>query len=60
MVVRDRIYRVSEASDIVVNSTSIGLFPDVESRLDVHAESLHPGMIVADVIPNAPKHRADL
>jgi shikimate dehydrogenase len=50
-----RTYRVSEASDIIVNATSIGLFPDVEARLDLDPDSLRPGMVVADVIPNPPR-----
>ena len=31
----DRAYRIPEASDIIVNATSIGLFPHVEDRLDL-------------------------
>jgi shikimate dehydrogenase len=48
-------YRVPENADIVVNATSIGLFPDVEGRLSLDMTSLSPGMIVADVIPNPPR-----
>jgi shikimate dehydrogenase len=51
----DRAYRVPDASDIVVNATSIGLFPDVEGRLNLDLESLRPGLVVADVIPNPPR-----
>ncbi len=57
LVVWDRTYRVPETSDIVVNATSVGLFPDVEARLDLDPDSLRPGMIVADVIPNPPRTR---
>lgn len=42
---------------IVVNATPIGLFPDVDGRLDVDVGSLRPGMVVADVIPNPPRTR---
>jgi shikimate dehydrogenase len=49
--------RVPEGSDVVVNATSIGLFPDVDARLDLDVESLGPGMVVADVIPNPPRTR---
>ena len=42
----DRGYRVPEASDIVVNATSIGLFPDVEARLNLDLDSLHPGLVL--------------
>ena len=48
-------YRVPEKTDIVVNATSIGLFPDVDARLDIVPESLRAHMIVADVIPNPPR-----
>jgi len=48
-------YRVPEGTDVVVNATSIGLFPDVEARVPVDPASLAPGMIVADVIPNPPR-----
>jgi shikimate dehydrogenase len=51
----DTTYRVREGSDIVVNATSIGLFPDVEGRLNLDPDSLRPGMVVADVIPNPPR-----
>lgn len=42
---------------IVVNATSIGLFPNVTDRVPVAADSFHPDMIVADVIPNPPRTR---
>jgi shikimate dehydrogenase len=48
-------YRVPEETDIVVNATSVGLFPDVGARLDLDPDSLRPGMVVADVIPNPPR-----
>ncbi len=51
----DRTYRVLPGTDIVVNATSIGLFPDIEGRLNLDVESLRPGMTVADVIPNPPR-----
>ena len=47
--------RVPDGTDVVVNATSIGLFPDVEARLDLDVESLRPGIVVADVIPNPPR-----
>ena len=48
-------YRVPEGADIVVNATSVGLYPDVDARLDVDPDSLRAGMVVADVIPNPPR-----
>ena len=51
----DEPYVISEDTDIVVNATSIGLYPDVTARLDIVPETMKPGMIVADVIPNPPR-----
>jgi shikimate dehydrogenase len=50
-----RAYAIDPAADIIVNSTSIGLYPDLEGRLDVDMASLQSNMIVADVIPNPPR-----
>lgn len=48
-------YAVPAGTDILVNATSIGLYPDVDARVPVAADSLIPGMVVADVIPNPPR-----
>lgn len=50
-------FRVPPGTDMVVNATSIGLFPDVDARLNLDTTTLKPGMVVADVIPNPPKTR---
>jgi shikimate dehydrogenase len=50
-------YRVEPTADVVINCTSIGLFPDVEARVAIDLSSLLPSMIVADVIPNPPRTR---
>jgi shikimate dehydrogenase len=55
LVVWDTTYRVPERSAIVVNATPIGLFPDIDGRLDLDPDSLRAGMVVADVIPNPPR-----
>ncbi len=47
-------YRVPKEADIIVNATSIGLFPDVEARPNVDVDSLRPPLVVADVIGNPP------
>jgi len=57
LVAWDRTFAVPAATDIVVNATSVGLFPDVDARVDLEVESLAPGMVVADVIPNPPRTR---
>jgi shikimate dehydrogenase len=51
----DRTYAIDPATDILANATSIGLFPDMEGRLDIDLEAMRPGTVVADVIPNPPR-----
>ena len=53
----DAKYRIPEGAEIVVNATSIGLFPDVDATLDLDPDGLRPHMTVADVIPNPPSTR---
>ena len=48
-------YQVPDEVTLVVNATSVGLFPDVEAHLAVEVGSLRPGTVVADVIPNPPR-----
>jgi len=50
-------YRVPGDVDVLINATSIGLFPDVDARLALDISTLRPGMVVADVIPNPPRTR---
>ncbi|MCP5551862.1 MAG: hypothetical protein H7A53_13330 [Akkermansiaceae bacterium] len=46
---------IPEGTDIVVNATSIGLYPDVDARVAMAIDTLTPEMVVADVIPNPPR-----
>ena len=50
-------HAVADGTDVVVNATSIGLHPDVDTRIGLSLDSLKPSMVVADVIPNPPKTR---
>jgi shikimate dehydrogenase len=50
-------YRIPEGTDLVINSTSIGLYPDVEARVPIDLDTLKPNMLVCDVIPNPPLTR---
>lgn len=52
LVVWEDDYAVPEDTDVVVNATSIGLYPDIDARLALHIDTLQPTMVVADVIPN--------
>jgi len=49
-------YSAPAGTDVVINGTSIGLY-DGEARIAVDVGSLHPGMVVADVIFNPPRTR---
>jgi shikimate dehydrogenase len=44
-------------TDILVNATSIGLFPDLDAMPEVSLDSANPNLLVADVIPNPPDTR---
>jgi shikimate dehydrogenase len=57
LVVWEGAYAIPDGTDIVVNATSIGLFPDVDAQLALDLDSLHDGLLVADVIPNPPRTR---
>ena len=57
LVVWDGAYTLPEETDILVNATSIGLFPNVGAQLALNLNSLRPGIVVADVIPNPPRTR---
>ena len=48
-------YQIPTTAEVIINATSIGLFPDVNARLNIDTETLKPEMVVADVIPNPPK-----
>jgi shikimate dehydrogenase len=50
-------YKLPPAAQIVVNATSIGLFPHVDARVPVDVETITSKMVVADVIPNPPRTR---
>jgi shikimate dehydrogenase len=43
-------YALPAGTDILVNATSIGLFPNVNDRPDIAYESIEPGTVVCDVI----------
>ncbi len=50
-------FRVPDGTDILVNATSIGLYPDVNARIPLAMETVSTETIVADVIPNPPTTR---
>lgn len=48
-------YALPANVDILVNATSIGLFPDVNAMPAVDLATIRPGLWVCDVIPNPPR-----
>lgn len=50
-------YTVLGDTDILVNATSIGLYPDVDSMPAVGLRGALPGMLVCDVVFNPPETR---
>ena len=53
----DGLFEIPDGTDVFVNATSIGLFPDVDAVVPINMETLRPGMLVCDVIPNPPRTR---
>jgi shikimate dehydrogenase len=50
-------YRVPEGTDVLVNASSIGLYPNVDDIPAVDMATIGPGLLVCDVIPNPPHTR---
>lgn len=52
-----RTYSVTPDVDILVNATSIGLFPEIEAMPDVDLTHARRELLVCDVVPNPPETR---
>ena len=50
-------YPVPDDANILVNATSIGLYPDVDSTPPVDLRGAHAGLLVCDVVFNPPETR---
>jgi shikimate dehydrogenase len=48
-------YRVERNVEVLINATSIGLFPDIDAKPDLDESSLRPDLLVCDLIPNPPR-----
>ncbi len=48
----DETYKVPADTDILINATPIGLYPNVDEIPNVDVETILPSMFVQDVIPN--------
>jgi shikimate dehydrogenase len=53
----DRSFSIPDDTDILVNATSIGLFPNVDEKPDIVYDSIPHAATVCDVIPNPPRTR---
>jgi shikimate dehydrogenase len=51
----DQTFKVGPEADILVNATSIGLFPDVNAMPQVDLSMARQDLLVCDVIPNPPE-----
>lgn len=50
----DREYAVPAEANVLINATSIALYPDVDAMPPLVVDSLRPDLVVCDVIPNPP------
>jgi len=55
LVVWDDTYAIPTIADVAINATSVGLYPDVDAKLNIAPDSLRPGLVVADGIHNPPR-----
>lgn len=51
----DAVYCVPAGTDILINATSIGLYPHVTAKPNVEYDTISDSMVVCDVIPNPPQ-----
>jgi shikimate dehydrogenase len=51
------VHRLASGADLLVNATSIGLFPAVDAMPPVDLAGAPPGMLVSDVVFNPPETR---
>ena len=48
---------IPAATEVLVNATSIGLYPQVDELPSLDYATIRPGLVVCDVIPNPPRTR---
>ncbi len=53
----DAPYAVPREIDVLINATSLGLYPDVDTSLPIDLAAASRDLIVCDVIPNPPRTR---
>lgn len=50
----DEAYSIDKDTDIVINATSVGLYPNVDAKLNVNFDTILSNMVIADGIHNPP------
>jgi shikimate dehydrogenase len=50
-------FAIPEHAELLVNATSVGLYPNQDALVPVDLSTLRPGLIVCDVVPNPPTTR---
>ena len=50
----DHTMKIDEDTDLLINTTSIGLYANVNEKPDIDFDTIQESMIVCDVIPNHP------
>jgi shikimate dehydrogenase len=50
-------YEIGPETDVLVNATSIGLYPGIDATPDIDLKGAQPELLVCDVIPNPPETR---
>ncbi len=51
------LFRVPRNADLLVNATSIGLYPDVQAMPPIALDDASPKLLVCDAVPNPPETR---
>jgi shikimate dehydrogenase len=53
----DKLYRIPRSAHLLINATSVGLFPDVDALLPRSLDDAAPNLLVCDAVPNPPETR---
>ena len=53
----DTLFRIPRDADLLINATSIGLYPDVQAMPPIAFDDASPGLLVCDAVPNPPETR---
>jgi shikimate dehydrogenase len=51
------LYRIPRDADLLINATSIGLYPDIQVMPPISFDDASPKLLVCDAVPNPPETR---